>query len=157
MDDSDICIICQNSINADKSVHTVCDHRFCSECFFTWLKTKANCPVCRREFTSRRHQTIRNHEEYLEDLQEECRRMETYRTDLARECETLGNDVLGKVNLYNVEVGKLNRIRTSILRQDHYFKQRQHTLQRLRQYRNEWTGLNMAKVEARRRRFGMKF
>jgi len=44
------CAICHNMIPEDKRVVTSCNHKFCSECFFKWLKKKPNCPVCRNSF-----------------------------------------------------------------------------------------------------------
>lgn len=30
-----------------------CNHGFCDSCIITWSKTKKNCPLCRKPFTSK--------------------------------------------------------------------------------------------------------
>ena len=33
-----------------RRVITPCDHCFCTECFFKWIKEGKNCPLCRKTF-----------------------------------------------------------------------------------------------------------
>ena len=50
------CSICYNKFGIDKIVNTDCGHKFCSECFFRWMKGNVTCALCRNNFTSwRRH------------------------------------------------------------------------------------------------------
>ena len=86
MESGDVCSICRNTIKIDESVITPCKHRFCSDCFFNWMKRKANCPVCRKEFTNtcdaeRRRldelvEASGEWEEYIDDLKDSCTPLE---------------------------------------------------------------------------------
>jgi len=58
------CSICHNQINKDKSVYTECGHRFCSECFFTWMKENTTCPNCRAQFA----RTLNDQHEEVDNL-----------------------------------------------------------------------------------------
>jgi len=44
------CPICKNQLPSLRRVITPCNHCFCTECFFKWIKTGKNCPLCRRTF-----------------------------------------------------------------------------------------------------------
>ena len=44
------CPICKNTINAHSNVVTPCNHKFCTECFFKWIKHGKSCPMCRKVF-----------------------------------------------------------------------------------------------------------
>ena len=46
------CPICYKPINSHTIVNTPCGHNTCSKCFFRWIKTNPNCPICRLDFTS---------------------------------------------------------------------------------------------------------
>ncbi len=52
MSNPETCTICHNEINMEKSVYTNCEHRFCTSCFFTWMRRNPNCPNCRNKFIS---------------------------------------------------------------------------------------------------------
>ena len=43
------CGICWE-ILGERKVVTTCGHKYCSDCFFTWFKSNANCPLCRKKF-----------------------------------------------------------------------------------------------------------
>ena len=49
------CPICKNTINAHSNVVTPCNHKFCTECFFKWIKEGKSCPMCRKVFINRRN------------------------------------------------------------------------------------------------------
>jgi len=36
-------------IDLEKGVLTPCNHRYHSECFFTWIYKKKTCPLCRKQ------------------------------------------------------------------------------------------------------------
>ena len=44
------CPICKSLPSLHRRVITPCNHCFCTQCFFTWIKTGKNCPLCRRIF-----------------------------------------------------------------------------------------------------------
>ena len=44
------CPICKNPLPSLRRVVTPCDHYFCTECFFKWIKEGKNCPLCRKTF-----------------------------------------------------------------------------------------------------------
>ena len=43
------CGVCWE-ILGERKVVTTCGHKYCSDCFFTWFKSNANCPLCRKKF-----------------------------------------------------------------------------------------------------------
>lgn len=50
------CSICYNNFGIDKIVNTNCGHKYCTACFFRWMKGNVTCAMCRNNFTSwRRH------------------------------------------------------------------------------------------------------
>ena len=53
MEDSKKCSICYEELSLEKSVKTICNHFFCSECFFRWMLTNNTCPMCRLDFCNR--------------------------------------------------------------------------------------------------------
>ena len=65
---SDPCAICKEEIDINKRVITSCNHVFHSECFFKWLKKKANCPVCRTVFKEPNSYEIEQEREELHNL-----------------------------------------------------------------------------------------
>ena len=44
------CPICKNIIPSTRRVVTPCNHCFCTQCFFKWMKEGKNCPLCRKIF-----------------------------------------------------------------------------------------------------------
>jgi hypothetical protein len=86
MEESENCSICRNKIDMTKSVYTTCGHRFCSDCFFNWMKQKTDCPNCRKKFVSTNedaHQELENiilatrdWERYMDQLKEDIDIME---------------------------------------------------------------------------------
>ena len=102
------CGICHNTINKDKSVLTSCNHRFCTSCFFTWMKEKTNCPYCRTAFgppigVEERLQ--------LQQLIEQTHSWESYQSELNNNIvhlENKLNESYGKVADQELEMKNLN-------------------------------------------------
>ena len=46
------CIVCYEKLDVNNIVNTQCDHKYCWECFFKWIKTNPTCPYCRCDFLS---------------------------------------------------------------------------------------------------------
>tara|TARA_B100001093_G_scaffold510995_1_gene577972 strand:- start:3870 stop:4904 length:1035 start_codon:yes stop_codon:yes gene_type:complete len=46
------CSVCYIKLNVNNIVNTVCRHNYCTKCFFRWMKSHSNCPMCRRNFIS---------------------------------------------------------------------------------------------------------
>jgi hypothetical protein len=46
------CIVCYTELNVKNIVNTQCDHKYCWECFFKWIKSNPTCPYCRCNFMS---------------------------------------------------------------------------------------------------------
>lgn len=47
------CNVCYTDLNLENSVNTICNHFFCSNCFFRWMLTNNTCPMCRLDFCNR--------------------------------------------------------------------------------------------------------
>lgn len=47
------CNVCYTNLNLENCVRTICNHFFCSTCFFRWLLTNNTCPMCRLDFCNR--------------------------------------------------------------------------------------------------------
>ena len=51
-----ICCVCYKELKNDKNhIRTLCDHDYCTNCFFRWIERKTTCAVCRRSFCTRVH------------------------------------------------------------------------------------------------------
>ena len=46
----DRCPICLE--NVDEYIVTVCNHKFCNDCFIPWIQKENTCPVCRYNLIS---------------------------------------------------------------------------------------------------------
>ena len=46
------CTVCYTELNIKNIVNTQCNHKYCWECFFKWVKTNPTCPYCRCNFMS---------------------------------------------------------------------------------------------------------
>tara|TARA_B100000963_G_scaffold155233_1_gene135073 strand:+ start:15778 stop:16701 length:924 start_codon:yes stop_codon:yes gene_type:complete len=46
------CTVCYTELNIKNIVNTQCNHKYCWECFFKWIKTNPTCPYCRCNFMS---------------------------------------------------------------------------------------------------------
>ena len=46
------CIVCYEKLHLGNIVNTQCDHKYCWECFFKWIKNSPSCPYCRCNFIS---------------------------------------------------------------------------------------------------------
>ena len=42
------CCMCVEDLTVENIVTTECDHQFCKNCFWRWIKTKNSCPFCRK-------------------------------------------------------------------------------------------------------------
>ena len=42
------CCICVEDLTMENIVTTECNHQFCKNCFWRWIKTKNSCPFCRK-------------------------------------------------------------------------------------------------------------
>ena len=49
MEEENKCSICYEILLLENSIITPCKHFFCSKCFFTWIRTKNSCPMCRQD------------------------------------------------------------------------------------------------------------
>ena len=45
------CAVCYDELTIENAVVTPCKHKFCSDCFFKWLKESNTCPLCRKNYT----------------------------------------------------------------------------------------------------------
>ena len=57
MSNENICGVCWNNVGENK-VRTPCNHIYCTNCFFSWMKINRNCPSCRTSFDNDRIATI---------------------------------------------------------------------------------------------------
>jgi len=62
-----MCSVCYIKLEVKNSVITPCNHFFCSVCFFRWLLTNNNCPMCRAEIFNR-EVTDENLSKYSRDM-----------------------------------------------------------------------------------------
>ena len=129
---SDPCAICKEDIDINKRVITSCNHVFHSECFFKWLKKKANCPVCRtvfkepnsyeidqeREELNNLRLTIDDQIDLLEEIKDNCFDASLEHTLLINGCQALKEeqelkrvDVLNMQNNLNQLTANYNSIR----------------------------------------------
>lgn len=46
------CTVCYIELTIKNIVNTQCNHKYCWECFFKWVKTNPTCPYCRCNFMS---------------------------------------------------------------------------------------------------------
>ena len=53
MEETKKCNVCYDELKLENSVKTVCNHFFCSDCFFRWMLTNNTCPMCRLDFCNR--------------------------------------------------------------------------------------------------------
>lgn len=104
MNKSTGCNICYKIKETDKMLLTSCNHIFCSECFFKWLKEKPNCPMCRTQFTKPVSVEL---EEELDELNREIEEYTNYR-EILRQGILIEEDRLK--NIYNRENNKMNAL-----------------------------------------------
>ena len=171
MELDDTCSICQNTIKTTESITTPCKHRFCSDCFFTWMKRKANCPVCRNEFVNtsdaeRRRvaelvEASRQWEEYLDDLKDSCTPLETRLNNLCGEIvnHEKKQEELERILLQINEECSKKRIIIMKEKEEWEVGQRQRAA-----YLQEWRNRSLqqqtqknAQRNAQRNRFGLNF
>ena len=159
MSNQEICTICHNKIDIEKSVYTNCDHRFCSKCFFNWMEKKPNCPNCRNKFVRLNEQAqeeldntilaAQEWEGYVEQLKEDIFIMEERLNKVHAEVQDRESELIAaKTNLL------LTR-RESEMQQIRIRKQNLAWQERTRRralYMQEWRDLHM-----RRSNFEMRF
>jgi hypothetical protein len=47
------CCVCFNVLeNNNKHIETPCNHHYCNDCFFRWIRINTTCAVCRRSFST---------------------------------------------------------------------------------------------------------
>lgn len=135
------CSICYQNPHM-KHVITPCNHFFCTQCFFKWMKEVGTCPICRRELTQ--------NGEALED--ERRRRLEEIQNSINRELALLNlmrkeNEELQKNN--NKLIEKKNNLHYLILDKlkeiDDLEKERlaiRNSIKSKIKFRNRWEELN---------------
>ena len=72
------CPICKNTINSSSNVVTPCNHIFCTECFFQWIKEGKSCPMCRKIFIKNETEEVREIEEARQELVEINHQIDIY-------------------------------------------------------------------------------
>ena len=72
------CCMCIEDLTMENIVTTECDHQFCKDCFWKWIKTKNSCPFCRKSL-------LKTDEEQKE--QEHMRQMLDMRASVVRDIE----------------------------------------------------------------------
>ena len=72
------CCMCVEDLTMGNIVTTECDHQFCKDCFWRWIKTKNSCPLCRKSL-------LKTDEEQKE--QEHMRQMLDMRGRVIRDIE----------------------------------------------------------------------
>ena len=58
--ENNVCIICYDTVDANKTVTQCCQNTFCFKCINTWLMNKASCPMCKSRMTSNDYLVIDN-------------------------------------------------------------------------------------------------
>ena len=165
------CSICRNKIKLENSVLTSCNHRFCSDCFFNWMKHKTDCPNCRKQFGPiigqeerlELEQTVeaaREWEEYANQLKEDVIILETRINqcceeliDKERELSATKSNMQKIINECNLRKEKIinecNLRKEKILREERIWRERQ---QKMIEYMRERQLQN-----SKRRFYGMRF
>ena len=72
------CCMCVEDLTMENIVTTECNHQFCKDCFWRWIKTKNSCPFCRKSL-------LKTDEEQQE--QEHMRQMLDMRGRVIRDIE----------------------------------------------------------------------
>ncbi len=138
MEESENCSICRNKIEITKSVYTPCGHRFCSNCFFNWMKQKTDCPNCRKKFVSTdAHQELENlilatrdWERYMDELKEDIAIMEER---LGHACD----EVLGYEGELAIAKTQLQSITEEKNKQEEQVAKARHTYHEIRKQGEE--------------------
>ena len=162
MDDK--CSICHNRINKDKSVYTECGHRFCSKCFFTWMKENTTCPNCREQFARTQNDQLQE----IENLAEAAIEWERYMEELQNKCidlEIKMSDMCNKSNEYLSECNRIKqkqqKMKDQLNKQKIEYQENQRRFAQIRRavYMREWNELHAIQnqVRQKRNRFGLNF
>ena len=154
------CSICRNKIKLENSVLTSCNHRFCSDCFFNWMKHKTDCPNCRKQFGPiigqeerlELEQTVeaaREWEEYANQLKEDVIILETRINQCCEELIDKERELSAtKSNMQKI-ISECNLRREKMLREERMWRERQ---QKMIEYMRERQLQN-----SKRRFYGMRF
>ena len=154
------CSICRNKINVENSVLTSCNHRFCSACFFNWMKHKTDCPNCRTSFGPiigqeerlELEQTVQaagEWEEYINQLKEDVIILETRINQCCEELIDKERELTEKKSTMQKIINECNLRREKMLREERMWRERQ---QKMIEYMRERQLQN-----SKRRFYGMRF
>ena len=72
--ETNMCIICYDGVDTNRTVTKCCQNSFCFKCINTWLMNKASCPLCKSTMTSNDYLVINNEvneSEIIESYNEE--------------------------------------------------------------------------------------
>jgi SNF2 family DNA or RNA helicase len=58
--ENNVCIICYDTVDVNRTVTKCCQNTFCFNCINTWLMNKASCPMCKARMTSNDYLVINN-------------------------------------------------------------------------------------------------
>lgn len=154
------CSICRNKIKLENSVLTSCNHRFCSDCFFNWMKHKTDCPNCRKQFGPiigqeerlELEQTVeaaREWEEYINQLKEDVIILETRINQCCEELIDKERELSATKSKMQKIINECNLRREKMLREERMWRERQ---QKMIEYMRERQLQN-----SKRRFYGMRF
>lgn len=160
------CSICHNQINKDKSVYTECGHRFCSKCFFTWMKENTTCPNCRAQFA----RTLNDQHEEVDNLAAASMEWERYLEELQNNCIDLEikiSDMSNTYNEYSIKCSRLGeeqrKIKDKLDEQKLKYQEQERrwrsTQMRRAAYAREWRELHAVQnqVQQKKNRFSLRF
>lgn len=68
-DSKNKCSVCYMSKSDKETIVSECNHVYCRDCFFTWLKQNTTCALCRHDFCDWREYSDDELEPMLNDLQ----------------------------------------------------------------------------------------
>ena len=125
------CNICHKSLETNEMLKTSCNHEFCRVCFFTWLKEKPNCPVCREQFTKPRIEELTEElEVILQDIDEYSRYRDILAQGIVREEQRLRK-------IYDREKNKMSSLITEKNQINADIEMLKHSLQELKMEKND--------------------
>jgi chromosome segregation ATPase len=125
------CNICHKSLETNEMLKTSCNHEFCRVCFFTWLKEKPNCPVCREQFTKPRIEELTEElEVILQDIDEYSRYRDILAQGIVREEQRLRK-------IYDREKNKMSSLITEKNQINADIEMLKHSLQELKTEKND--------------------
>ena len=78
----EICPICRNVLLKNDYVTTPCNHKFCNQCFFHWMRKGRLCPLCRERLIEK---PVEEAQERLYRLKQEVEETHRQYKDLVRQ------------------------------------------------------------------------